>query len=342
MAICGRCGRQSESAGDVCPSCSEYAPATSSAGTYSGLASRGSYPAASDYGAPRLVIYSAADPDRRLRPGQVEPEFPALPHFERPFAAARTVWPAGPQPAPSPARVGAAVPDLAVIPPEQPDLGHRRRALRRPAEAAGGAGDLSQPLAELEAVPPNGRWIAIITATAALFIAAVVALALVGEYRAAHSPGIDKPRAAARASVSAPASVAPTGQNQLSVDPAAARAPHEAAIVASLNRYFHAINHHDYGVYRRMFVPALRRGLSAASFSAGFGTTTESAEQLRSISVIGAGEVDAFVMFTSRQPTAGRPTCTAWSMELHLLRRGNRYLIAAPPLGYQASYQSCS
>ena len=83
---------------------------------------------------------------------------------------------------------------------------------------------------------------------------------------------------------------------------------------------------------------------SPASFSAGFGTTTDSGEELRSINVIGAGEADAFVTFLNRQATAGRrssPTCAAWSMEFFLGQRGSRYLLIAPPLWYQVTNSSC-
>jgi hypothetical protein len=131
----------------------------------------------------------------------------------------------------------------------------------------------------------------------------------------------------------------------VAIDPAAAGAPHEAAVVAVLNRYFSAINDHAYGAYEGLFSPAVRNGLSQATFTAGFGTTRDSAVTLRSISALGTGELEASVTFTSHQQPAASPThssCTAWRISLYLVKQGRRYLLTAPPPGYQASFRSCS
>jgi hypothetical protein len=159
------------------------------------------------------------------------------------------------------------------------------------------------------------------------------------------SARITKPNVTANPSSSTPASLAPTSQNLLVVDQAAATAPGGAAIAATLNRYFGAINNRDYLVYKRTFIIALRAGISPASFSVGVGATTDSSEQLRSISVIGAGQADAIVTFVSRQATAasaGSTSCTAWSMEFYLGQRASRYLLVAPPQRQKASSISCS
>jgi hypothetical protein len=131
----------------------------------------------------------------------------------------------------------------------------------------------------------------------------------------------------------------------VAVDPAAASAPHEAAVVAVLNRYFSAINDHAYGAYERLFSPAVRSGLSQATFMAGFGTTHDSAVTLRRMSALGTGELEVSVTFTSHQQPSASPTqssCTAWQISLYLVKQGRRYLLTAPPPGYQASYRSCS
>jgi hypothetical protein len=205
---------------------------------------------------------------------------------------------------------------------------------------------LSPGLDRHMASPPSGRWISLAAAMAVLVITATVAVVLVGQHRhAGHAPPADRPSATARSSSAAPTSApAATAAGQLSVDSAVAAAPHKVAIIAFLNRYFSAINHHDYSAYERLFSPALRRKLSAATFSAGFGTTTDSAENLRSIGVLGAGQVDALVTFTSHQVAADSPTnsrCTAWSIALYLIRQGRRYLLVAPPAGYTPSYHTC-
>jgi hypothetical protein len=254
--------------------------------------------------------------------GHIEPEFAGLPHFYRPFAAERTVWPDA---------------DLADSQPEQ--------ALPAPEDAVADAGDQSSPPVQPATFPRSGRWIALTAANAVLIIAGAVAVTLVVKHdQASKSARIERPSVTAGPSSPAPASLAPSGQSQLSVDPAAATAPDETAIVASLTRYFHAINNHDYLAYKRQFILALRGALSPASFSAGFGTVTDSAEQLHSISVIGGSKVDAFVTFISRQPTAGNPaspTCTAWSTEFYFRKRGARYLLLALPQWYQVSTNSC-
>lgn len=352
MAICGRCG-QTESAGEDCPYCSEYASATSPVGAYSGSASRASDGAAAGYGSRRLDDHLPGDDEGRFQYGHVVPEFAALPPCERPFAAERSVWPAAPGPAPAPADLGPPDDDLAIgeheeRDPEQVDLEQLaeeqqpQTALRQPDDVADGAADRLQ-LAELNG---HGRWIALTAAILVVLIATAGAVTLAGQHgRASQSARSHRPTVTARRSVSAPASVAPAGQTRLVVDPAAAAAPTKPAVVAFLDHYFDAVNNHDFAGYKRLFIRALRPGLSPASLSAGLGTTADSGEQLHSISVIGGAEVDASVTFNSLQPTVGRrrsSTCTAWSGELYLGRRGTRYLLVAAPLWHQASASSCS
>jgi hypothetical protein len=352
MAICGRCG-QTESAGEDCLHCGEYASATSAVGAYSGSTSRASHGAAARYGSRRLDHYVPGDYDRRFQHGQAEPQFAALPPCERPFAAERTVWPAAPRLVPTPTDLGVPDDDLAIgeheeHDPERVDVAQpavdqqRRTALGETEDIADGAADRL----ELAAVSGHGRWIALTAAILVVLIAAAGSVTLVVQRgRLSLSVGSGRPSVTATRPASAPGSGAPAGQNGLIVVSAVASAPNEAAVVAFLDRYFDAVNSHDFTVYKRLFILALRPRLSPASFSAGFGTTTDSGEQLHSISVIGGGEVDAAVTFIGRQATAGRPTdptCTAWSVELYLSWRGTRYLLVAAPLWYQASDSGCS
>ncbi len=208
-----------------------------------------------------------------------------------------------------------------------------------------------QALRDLPAVPSrqqrsprNGRWIAMAATLTVLIIAAAVVLLVGHRGTAGHTPQAGKDSKAARPSSSA-AKSAPTVSGLVTIAPGAATAPHEAAVVAFLNRYFHAINRHDYGAYERLFGPALRGGLSVTKFSAGYGTTRDSAETLRSIRVIGAGQIDALVTFISHQQATDSPTnttCTGWRISLYLIRQGGRYVLGTPPEGYQPSYHSCS
>ncbi|HSR82653.1 MAG TPA: hypothetical protein VLM11_00545 [Streptosporangiaceae bacterium] len=294
-----------------------HEPATASVGVQSGHASRTTHAAASDYGAMQPDHSTSANPDRRFKYEQMVAEIPALPRLESTYPSGHGDLPAHPQFA---------------LPPISVDL-------------ASDAGERLPGPPDKAALPPNGRWIAVVAAILVVFVTAVLAIALAGHYHVTAAGRLaDKVSAAARPSRSAPASAVPESQGPVSVYPAAATEPNEAAVVASLNRYFDAINHHDYGVYKRLFLPRLRGGLSAASFSAGFGTTTASVEQLHSINVTGAGEVEALVTFISHQAIAGQPTtsaCTAWSIEFYLVRPWRRYLLAARPRWYQASTSSC-
>jgi hypothetical protein len=311
MAICSRCGRQTESAGARCHSCSMYGPVTSSVGASSAWASRASHSAATALGGPRPGRYSAARLYARAdRYWPAEPDHYSLAHANRRRLDEETA-------------------------PETPALPQLERAYTDIVPSEPGS------------VPPSGgRRIALVVAAAVLLLAAAATEILVVAHGWANrkSP-VAEPSVTVTPSVSERASIARAGQNQLSVARGAATAPHEAAIVASLNRYFDAINTHNYRVYKRQFIPALRGGLSAASFDAEFGTARYSAEQLSSIDVTGAGRVDAFVTFTSHQSAGGRPadtTCTAWNVEYYLVPRGHRYLLAAPPLWYEASDRRCS
>jgi hypothetical protein len=181
---------------------------------------------------------------------------------------------------------------------------------------------------------------------AVLFIAGVVAIVLAVHYGAPSQAAADRspttdPRPASATSASRP----PVVDNLVTVEPGAATAPHEAAVVALLNRYFSAINKHAYRAYEKLFSLALRSGLSARTFDLGYGSSSDSAELVRTITVTGAGQVEAIVTFTSHQQPADSPTqssCTAWRMSLYLIRHGPVYLLAAPPDGYQPSYRGCS
>jgi hypothetical protein len=329
MAICGRCDRQTESAEDDCPYCGEYATAASPVGAFSGSASRASHGAGGGYGARRPDHYVAGGGGGRLQFSRVQPEFAALPPCERPFAAERTVWPAALELAETSVDLHAADDDLAIGEPPDPE------------DAPDGSADQLQ----FPDLISHGRWIALTAAFLVVLLAAAGAVTLVVDHgRMSRGAPAERPGVTARPSASPHASVAPAGQNQLIVDPAAATAPDEAAIVASLNRYFDAINNHSYLTYKRTFILALRGAISSASFSTEFGTTTDSDEHLRSISVIGGGKVDALVTFLSQQLTASNPrgaTCTAWSIEFYLSKRGGRYLQVVQPLWHQAADRSC-
>jgi hypothetical protein len=348
MAFCSRCGQQTADDPELCTACSVYAADLSRVGAYSGAESPASYSSADSYDAPRSDQYAPADSDRyswagwdRRSPNeQAAWDSDVLPRYERVRPGEHVRLPLAPPP--EFARPPDA--DPAVSWPRQPgQLGPRRR----PEPAVHSVADRSLAPTGRTVPSRNGRWIAVAAALTVLLAAAAVAISLLVLHRAGHhSPRADRPRAAARSSSPAPSSApSPAVQGLVTVDPGAATAQDEAGIAAFLSRYFSAINRHDYGAYEQLFSSAQRAGLSAAMFNAGYGTTRDSAERLHSIGVMGAGQIDALVTFTSHQLAADSPTnsrCTTWSIALYLVKQGHRYLLVAPPQGYQASYHRCS
>jgi hypothetical protein len=115
-------------------------------------------------------------------------------------------------------------------------------------------------------------------------------------------------------------------------------------VIALLDRYFSAINQHDYAAYASLLDPQLLQRTSASAFYSGDGSTTDSGATLTGLSDTNAGGVAAAVTFTSRQQPADSPdhsACDDWSITLYLVPQGSGYLIGLPLAGYQASYTSC-
>jgi hypothetical protein len=124
----------------------------------------------------------------------------------------------------------------------------------------------------------------------------------------------------------------------------AATNPAAPKVAALLDRYFTAINRHDYAAYARLLDRQRRRYDPAASFASGYASTTDSDETLTGISAGRSGGVAASITFTSHQRPADSPdhsSCTRWAITLYLVRHGTGYLIGTPPASYQASYKAC-
>jgi hypothetical protein len=196
--------------------------------------------------------------------------------------------------------------------------------------------------------PPNGRWTAI-TAAAAVVVIAAGAATLIEHGRAPARPG-GRPAATTRPSGqrtrdAGSASRPRTQARPVTVAAVAASEPHAAAIAAFLTRYFDAIDRHSYRQYRLLFSPSSRGALTAAGFTAGYGTTRDTHAVLRGLSTIAGGQVKAVVTFTSHQHASDSPThttCTTWSISLYLARTSSGYVIDSPPDGYKPSFQACS
>jgi hypothetical protein len=120
--------------------------------------------------------------------------------------------------------------------------------------------------------------------------------------------------------------------------------PAEPAVTAFLDRYFTAINSHDYATYNSLLDPQEQKPDTRSSFNAGYGTTSDSAQTLTSIAGTASGAEAATVSFTSHQNPADSPTktsCTSWTITLYLQPNGSSYLIGPAPAGYHASYRAC-
>jgi len=119
----------------------------------------------------------------------------------------------------------------------------------------------------------------------------------------------------------------------------AAAGPVQSLLVS----YFTAINGHRFSQYAQSFLPPVRHHLSAATFAAGYGSTTDTGITLVAITAARHG-LAATVSFTSTQrsaPGANVTSCTDWDITLFLGRHGQGYLIGAPPPSYHAYHHAC-
>jgi hypothetical protein len=139
----------------------------------------------------------------------------------------------------------------------------------------------------------------------------------------------------------------PSAPPAVTIAPAARQQPHATAVGAFLAKYFRAINHRDYQAYLRLFSPASRPALSAASFVTGYGTTHDSAPKLTGLAPAGLRELAATVAFTSHQDATTSPehaTCLRWRITVYLISHGvghERYYVGNPPAGYSANSRAC-
>ena len=159
--------------------------------------------------------------------------------------------------------------------------------------------------------------------------------------------GTSSPAASATGSASASASasptVSPTGSTStVAVSPSAAANQSAPQVQALVERYFSAINSHDYAAYNG--IHDAKSQMAQSTFDSGYATTTDSAEELTAISDAGGGELAATLSFVSHQDPAksiNNSSCTKWTIMLYLLPQGNRYLITSTPPGYHAAYAGC-
>ena len=116
-------------------------------------------------------------------------------------------------------------------------------------------------------------------------------------------------------------------------------------MLAFVQSYYTAINQHDYQAYISLLDSQDAANYTAADFSNGYGSTTDSAVTLTGISDGGNGSEAAAVSFTSHQDPSqsvnGHDSCDHWSITLYLAPSGGSYVKVSPPAGYVSSHQAC-
>jgi hypothetical protein len=150
------------------------------------------------------------------------------------------------------------------------------------------------------------------------------------------SSGADTP-------TTAPAGTKP-GTTTVAVSTAAQQDPAEPTVLAWLDRYFSAINTHDYQAYIGLLDAKEAANESMSDFASGYGTTTDSAASLASISDLNGGGEAATVSFTSHQSPAqsvNDSSCDRWTITVYLEPSGGSYVTVPPPADYHSSYGSC-
>jgi hypothetical protein len=130
----------------------------------------------------------------------------------------------------------------------------------------------------------------------------------------------------------------------VAVSPAARADSAEPAVAAWLDHYFTAINSRDYQAYVSLLNAQEAADESQSDFDSGYGTTTDSAATLTSISDLGGGGEAADVSFTSHQSPAqsvNDSSCDTWAITIYLEPSGSSYAEVPPPAGYHSRYESC-
>jgi len=205
----------------------------------------------------------------------------------------------------------------------------------------------------------RGRFRWLVVATVAVVIVAGLGGAAAFELRHGHGrAGLQAGGAAAHARPpsSAPSSASgpsgPSGHGgtgatvtaTVAVASAVGRNAALPQVLLLLDRYFSAINQHDYAAYAQLLDSQALQRSPASAFSAGDGSTIDSGETITGLAEMSSGEVAAAVTFTSHQQPVDSPDhsdCDAWSITLYLVPEGTGYLIGLPPAGYQGSFTSC-
>lgn len=111
----------------------------------------------------------------------------------------------------------------------------------------------------------------------------------------------------------------------------------------SLDRYFTAINRHDWAAARGQFTAAERSKVSQAKMAQGDASTQDSNVILEAVAVGTAGDT-AIVSFRSIQPPSDSPDgspCNQWRLRYKMVQGGNGWLIDSVSSAGGSGYSSC-
>jgi sugar lactone lactonase YvrE len=132
-------------------------------------------------------------------------------------------------------------------------------------------------------------------------------------------------------------------ENLVALAPGLTSTPAIASVEQFTNRYFTAINRHDYAQYNALLDPEEQAGDSATTFNSGFASVADSDITLTAVSE-SPGQVVAHLTYTSRQDPADSvndSACNQWQISLYLAPQGSSYLMTAAPPDYHAAYSDC-
>jgi hypothetical protein len=332
MSFCANCGRQREGTARFCGGCgTEYAETADEQ--------------ASPPGATRLDLAASAasgPPEAKPDPfaAWYQPRAPQVPLGGPPDGAGEHWQPTetvqatparagGYAPSPMTPATPAAAPYVPGPPLGGPERGGRRGLFIAVAvvvvlAAGGGAYALASSLGKHPAAQPT------------------LAPGVTASASAASQPSASSSTPATTPS----ASVTPTPSAALSlvsIAPGVSAGSAGPQVETLLSHYFPGINTHDYAEYASTLNPAEQARQSQSTFTAGYGTTSDSKMTLTSLTSNGSG-LTATVTFTSRQAASqsvDNSRCNDWTLSLYLVPHGSGYLIGPAPSGYQPNYSDC-
>jgi len=293
------------------------------------------------------------DPGWAARHPSREPAEPPWPATGPPWPTTGPPWPASPPPWPAGDPPWAVIPGPAAEDQAATVITESRRTSSPGAPRAARPDRWPRPYRWPRLSPGHGMTITAMVTTLALLGTLGAAAWQVGHIRsqtpaigsslAARSAGPGQPAGTpdpgpspARAASSVSPGV-PAASGAVTVAPAAAGQPHVHRVVTLLDRYFSAINQHDFQAYRSLFIPAIRAGMH--NFGASYQSTRDSRARLTGLSATGPQGLAAMVTFISHQNPAASPdhaACNRWHVTLFIKRDGRGYHIRRHRPGFPA------